>query len=449
VRPIAVRRGQWRRFQHFVNRCGPNVSQAPARAGVGRVDPQRGGAAVRDVELFQVALGLVEPWYVKSCRFDAETKRLDIDIDFKRGARFTCPEGHGVKCPVHDTVEKTWRHLDFFQHEAYINARVPRITNDNGDVRLVTVPWARPGSGFTLLFEALIMMLVPAMPVRQAGELVGEHDTRLWRILHHHVDEARAKADHSSVNKVAIDEKAVRRGHNYVTLFVDMDERRVLFVTEGKDASTVEMFADDLEAHGGDASRVKQVSIDMSAAFIKGVTDNLTEAEITFDKFHAVKLVNDAVDKVRREEVKFRPELKKSRYLWLKNEPNLSADGRETLASLTKMHLRTGRAYQMRLAFQEIYEQPNRQWGGLYLNRWLGWAKRSRLEPMKAVARTIDKHYDGILAWFDSRINNGIMEGINSVVQAAKVKARGYRTLRCLSAMTYLLAGRLTLKLPT
>ena len=205
---------------------------------------------MRDTELFQAALGLADPWYVKAVRFDATAKRLDIDIDFKRGARFQNPGDNSANCPVHDTVEKQWRHLDFFQHEAYINARVPRVKGNDGSVRLVNVPWARPGSGFTLLFEALIMALVPAMPVKEAGEIVSEHDTRLWRVIHHHVEEARARADHAAVSKVAIDETAARRGHNYVTLFVDIDQRRVLFVTEGKDASTVARFADDLEAHG-------------------------------------------------------------------------------------------------------------------------------------------------------------------------------------------------------
>ena len=138
------------------------------------------------------------------------------------------------------------------------------------------------------------------------------------------------------------------------TTFVDIDQHRVLFVTEGRGADTVGRFADDLEAHNGDASHIKEVCIDMSAAFIKGVTENLTEAEITFDKFHAVKLVNDAVDKVRRDEAKSRPELKRSRYLWLKNEPKLSAQGRADLQALSRLHLKTGRAYQLRLAFQEI-----------------------------------------------------------------------------------------------
>lgn len=404
---------------------------------------------MRDTDLMQLALGLVPPWMVKACTFDAEARRLDIEIDFARGGRFPCPQCAKADCPVHDTAMQTWRHLDFFQHQAFLHARVARITCPDCGVKQITVPWARAGSGFTLLFEALAMTLMTAMPVAAAARLMKEHDTRMWRVLHHWVEQARERADFADVKRVAIDETAARRGHDYVSLFVDIDQRRVLFLTEGRGADTVAAFADDLEAHNGDASRVKQVCIDMSAAFIKGVTDNLTEAEITFDKFHAVKLVNDAVDKVRRVESKGRPELKRSRYLWLRNAPSLSAESRASLEALTKLHLKTARAYRIRLAFQEIYKQPTWEWGAIYLDRWYSWAIRSRLEPMKEAARTVMRHRDGILAWFDSRIANGLIEGINSLVQAAKAKARGYRSTRTLKAITYLIAGKLHLRLPT
>jgi transposase len=404
---------------------------------------------MRDTDLMQLALGLIPPWLVKTCAFDAEARRLDIEIDFARGGRFPCPGCGKADCPVHDTVMQEWRHLDFFQHQAFLHARVARIACPGCGVKQIAVPWARTGSGFTLLFEALVMTLVTAMPVRAAARLVGEHDTRLWRIVHHWVEAARARADFASVKRVAIDETAARRGHDYVTLFVDIDQRRVLFVADGRDANTVAAFADDLEDHNGDASHIKEVCIDMSGPFIKGVDYNLTEAEITFDKFHAVKLVNDAVDKVRRAESKERPELKRSRYLWLKNERHLSAEQSANLDALSRMHLKTARAYRLRLAFQDIYEQPSPGWGELVLDRWYSWAIRSRLEPMKDAARTIMRHRDGILRWFTSKIANGLIEGINSLVQAAKAKARGYRSTRNLKAITYLIAGKLDLKLPT
>jgi len=404
---------------------------------------------MRDIDLFQLALGLVPPWMVADAKFDADKKRLDIEIDFKTGGRFACPECGKADCPVHDTVKKTWRHLNFFQHQAFLHARIPRIDCPDHGVRLVAVPWARPGSGFTLLFEAFVMTLVKGMPVAAAARLVGEHDTRLWRVIQHYVEDAVARMDLADLRRVAIDETAAKRGHNYISLFLDIDSRKVVYATEGKDADTVARFADHVDDHNSDASRIKEVCIDMSAAYVKGVEYNLTEAEITFDKFHAVKLVNDAVDQVRRAESRERPELKHSRYLWLKNERHLSVEQLTTLAELTRMHLKTARAYRLRLAFQEMYDAPSLDWGELIFDRWYGWAIRSRLEPMKKAARTLKQHRDGVLRWFDSKIANGLIEAINSLVQAAKAKARGYRSLRNLIAITYLIAGKIDLKLAT
>ena len=404
---------------------------------------------MRDNDLFQLALGITSPWFVAASAFDAAKKRLDIGVDFKAGSRFACPDCNAESCPVHDTAEKTWRHLDFFQHQAFLTARVPRITCTKCGVKQVGVPWARKGSGFSLLFEALAMALVTHMPVAAAARLVGEHDTRLWRVVFHYVREAVARMDLAQLRRICIDETAARRGHDYISIFVDIDTRKVVFVTDGRDAGTVAAFADHVDAHNSDASRIKEVCIDMSGAFIKGVTENLTEAEITFDKFHVMKMLGDAVDKTRRAEAKARPELKGSRYVWLKNEANLSAEGRDTLATLSQLHLKTARAYQLRCAFQEVYAQPSRGWAELMLDKWDSWAIRSRIEPIKTVAKTIRRHRDGILAWFDSRIANGLIEGINSLVQAAKAKARGYRNRETLKAMTYLIAGKLDLKLPT
>ena len=404
---------------------------------------------MRDTDLLQAALGLKAPWSVLASRFDEAARRLDIDIGFARGARFACPSCGAASCPAYDSEEMTWRHLNFFQHQCHLNARVPRVRCDACGVRRVTVPWARAGSGFTLLFEALVMALVASMPVARVARTVGEHDTKLWRVVHHYVEQARAGADHGAVGRVAFDETAARRGHDYVSLFVDLDHARVLFVADGKDATTVAAFADDLRAHGGDPARVGEVCIDMSPAFIKGTAAHLPQAEVTFDKFHTVKIINEAVDLVRREEQKYRPELKWTRYVWLKNATNLSAGQRETLVSLTDSNLKTARAYQIRLTFQEFYQQGSCQQGEAFLKRWYFWATHSRLPPMVEAALTIRRHWNGILRWHDTHIANGILEGINSLVQAAKAKARGYRSSRNLKAIIYLVAGKLQISLPT
>jgi transposase len=403
---------------------------------------------MRDTTLLQLALGLTPPWTVTGSDFDAEARRLDIQIDFAAGSRFTCPTCGAANCPAYDTERKTWRHLNFFQHQAYLTARVPRVRCETCGIKTVSVPWARPDSGFTLLFEAMVMTMVSAMPVKAVARMVGEHDTRLWRVVHHYVEEARARADASGVTQVAIDETAARRGHDYITLFVDIDQARVLFATEGRDATTIAAFADDLAAHGGDPETIGEVCIDMSPAFIKGVGESLPNAAITFDKFHAVKIINDAVDLVRRAEQKGQGLLRGTRYIWLRNPDTLSDRQKATLEALPTRHLKTARAYQIRLAFQDLYDQPTVEAGAGFLKKWYFWATHSRLEPVIDAAHTIKRHWDGILRWFDSKIANGLIEGINSMVQAAKAKARGYRSIRNLKAMVYLLAGKLDMRLP-
>jgi len=405
---------------------------------------------MRDIDLLQMALGLTPPWQVLSSDFNLQQRRLDIKIDFPRGSIFSCPECGQNNVKAYDTEEKSWRHLNFFQHEAYLVARVPRVQCDKCGIRLVNVPWARTGSGFTLLFEAMIMTLAKVMPVKNIASFVNEHDTRLWRVLHHYVDDARDNADYSEVTEVGVDETSSKRGHNYVSLFVDLDGPKVLFVTEGKDASTVERFKHDLTDHKGNSENIQEVCCDMSPAFISGVEKQFPNAQLTFDKFHIMKIINAAVDEVRRQEQKNRPELARTRYIWLKNPENLKLSQIGTLADLSvkKLNLKTSRAYHIRLNFQELFSQPPHM-AEAYLKKWYFWATHSRLEPIKQAAYTIKRHWDGVLRWFHSNINNGILEGINSLIQAAKAKARGYRTTRNLITMIYLIGGKLDFRLPT
>jgi transposase len=405
---------------------------------------------MKDTDLFQLALGLQAPWQVSKVEFDSAKSQLTIMIDFPKGSRFSCPACGQADCKAYDTEQKRWRHLNFFQHETYLTARVPRSDCPQCGPRQVSVPWARPGSGFTLLFEAYVILMAQQMPVNSLGQLIGEHDTRLWRLLHHYVDAAREQVDMSATVRVGMDETSKSRGHDYVSLFVDIEERKVIFATPGKDATTVERFGEDLLAHQGDPKKVEEVCCDMSPAFISGVEQHLPNAQFTFDKFHVMKIINDAVDHVRKEERKQRAELKHSRYVWLKNPTNLKASQSELLAklSLKGLNLKTVRAYHIRLNFQELWQQPLDQ-AEAFLKKWYFWATHSRLQPMIDAARTIKRHWQGVLRWFTSQINNGILEGINSLVQAAKARARGYRSDRNFITMIYLLAGKLKFDLPT
>jgi len=411
-------------------------------SGVGRRAGPGDHQAMDTNALFTMALGLKSPWEVRTLDFNAGERRLDILVDFERGASFPCPTC-GQPSKVHDTEEKTWRHLDFFQHAAYLTARVPRCKCDEHGVKQVAVPWAREGSGFTLLFEALIMTLVQGMPVAAAARLVGEHDTRIWRILHHHVDEARSQKDMSSVTQLGIDETASRRGQNYITLFMDMATRSLLFATEGRDAATVAAFKADLLAHGGKAENIEEACMDMHQAFIKGIKAAFPYAHLTFDRFHVMKMANEAVDQVRRQEAKDHPELKRTRYCWLKNPSNLSSHQRERIQDLKCSNLQTAEAYRMKLPLQDFYEQSNLLAAGQFLEEWCEMATESGLPPFVKFAQTLRDHAAGVLRWFVKGLTNGILEGINSLIQAAKAKARGYRTVRNIVAIAYLIAGKL------
>jgi len=400
---------------------------------------------MQDKDLFALALGLSKPWFVAGVEFEPEQKRLELLIDFERGGTFSCPECGAAGCKAYDTEERRWRHLNFFQFETHLRARMPRVQCGGCGVKPVQAPWARPGSGFTLMFEALVLTMAPHMPVRAVARLLGEHDTRLWRILHHYVDAAIETRDDSEVREVGVDETASRRGHNYVSLFVDLERARVLHVAEGRSASTVDEFRRDLQAHGGLPEQIREICCDMSPAFIKGIEEAFPKAAITFDKFHVMRLIGDAVDKTRRAERSEHPEYKGYRYALLRNPETMSDRELDfTSELLRKSTSKTARAFHLKLVFREFYEQP-RRYAERFLQRWYSWAIRSRIPAMKAAAATIRRHWNGVLRWFVSGISNGLLEGLNSLVQAAKAKARGYASFRNLRTIIYLIAGKLDL----
>lgn len=384
-----------------------------------------------NAELFEAALGIKSPWFIERIEFDADEKRLDVYINFERGSTFPSErEGFADLYKVKDTKDKTWRHLNFFEHECYLHCRTPRLDLGGGKTEMVSPPWDGVSPGFSLLFEALVIEMCANMPVHCVCRIIGEEDRKVWRLLGEYVDSTLALQDCSGLSTVGMDETSRTKGHNYVSLFVDMDERRTVHVAEGKDHKTVADFALSLEARNGDRNQVQQVSCDMSPAYIKGVNEFLPQAAITFDRFHITKLINAAVDEVRRKEVASQPILVKSRYVLLKNEEKLTKKEKEKLEELKmpKWNLKSIRALHIRENFQSIYKAETEEKFETLLKKWYFWATHCRLQPIINVAKTIKEHWDGVVQWKKSQIDNGILEGLNSIVQAAKAKARGYRS---------------------
>lgn len=395
-------------------------------------------------KLFAAALGIAAPWFVAGLRFDEKSKVLTIGVDFAVGSRFRI-EGAPGDHPVHDTVTKTYRHLNFFQHECVLDVRTPRVKLPDGSVRLVRPEFAGQLSGFTLLFEALVLMLAPQMPFAAVARTVGISAHRVRAICEGYVAQALQAADFSTVTCLAIDETSRARGHDYITLAADAEARRVLAVVEGRDAKTVTTIAAELTEHGCPAGQITSVSIDMSPAFIKGCTEVLPKARITFDKFHVVWHANAAVDKMRRIEQRTDPSLKGMRWSLLKDRAKLRPEAVVDLdALIARMaRVRTARAWVYKEQLREILDRKQIHVVRAALRQWCTCVMRSKVAPMKDVAALVRRHLEGIVAWAQTRQTNGFLEALNGLFQAAKRRARGFTRFKTIKTVIFLIAGKL------
>ena len=399
-------------------------------------------------KIFESALGIGSPWFIAGMNFDQSQRKLSIRIDFEVGSRFAVP-GQAGEHPVHDTVTKTYRHLNFFQHECVLEVRVPRVQLPDGSVRQVSPAWAGKLSGFTLLFEAFVLLLARETTFTGAARISGLSIHRVMSLCERYVDEAVSTADFSEVRRLAIDETSRAKGHDYVSLFADADpdpeRRRVLFVAEGREADTVGAFASNLRAHGGKPTQITSISIDMSPAFIKGVEEHFPKAQITFDKFHVIAHASEAITAMRREEQQRDPSLKGLRWVLLKDRSKLTHAQRAELDGLLSRMTttRTARAWHYREQLRDILTRKQPTVVARLLNGWCSNVLRSKVEPMKKVAEMIRSHFHGILAWVHSRQTNGFLEAINGLFQAAKRKARGYTRFRTIRTVIFMIAGKL------
>jgi len=410
--------------------------------------------------LFTNALGLQPPWVVEDVKLDTAKRRIDFEVGCQ-GALLACPQCGAAAQPVHDRLRRSWRHLDFFQFEAWLHADVPRVgCAACGKTSQVVVPWAREGSGFTLLFEALALALCRDMPVKQAAVLLRCADKQLWRRIDHYVAQARALDDMSAVQIVGIDETSLQRGQSYITVVHDLDTKRLLFATEGRDHQTVVDFAADLKAHGGDPERVRHVCQDMSPAFAKGVGLALPNALISYDRFHVVAMANEAMDQVRQAEMRDdapgvtralgtadRKSIKGLMWGMRKNPSGWTQQQTNAMHWLQRSSLKSARAWRLKMALREVYARAaasnDARLARADLDAWLSWARRSRLESFKKLARTITQRADAVVRGMTDNRSNAFVEAMNGLLQQVKRAARGFRTAKNFIAIAYLRMSKL------
>jgi transposase len=299
------------------------------------------------------------------------------------------------------------------------------------------------------------MFLIKDMPVSKVAQLVGEHDTRLWRVVRHYVDAAHQRQDWSKITDVALDDTATKKGHNYATVVVELDRTRtesarLIFMTQDRKSSSVGEFASHFQAHGATTIQIKQIGIDMSKAYISGVQEFFPTAKVVFDRFHVMQLAGKAVDTVRRELKKQGVKFEKGALWALRgNEARLSEAQLALRHALCAQHKHLARAMALRDYLQETWEWPGIHSAEMHLTSWCSWAQRSRLPSFQKLARTIRSHFDGILAYFPDRITSAAMEAINGVIQNARRRARGFKNFDNFRAIAYWSAGKLDLKLPS
>ena len=395
-------------------------------------------------QLFETAIGIAAPWYVDSVDFSLQERNLTIKIDFKRGTRFAVTDFEGEH-PTHDTVRKSYRYLNFFQYNCVLEVRVPRIRLPDGSVRQVEPDFAGQLSGFSKMFEAFILLMAREMSFSGVARTANLSVHRVMAICERYVDLAVAERSLSEVTELAVDETSKQRGHKYVTLVADADEHAVIFVTEGKDAKTLENFVDDFKSHDGDPNKIKSISMDMSKSFIKGAQDNLPNAQITFDKFHVVAHASKALDETRRQEQKSDPTLKGMRWKLLRDPNDLTTEDKAEVQAFIKQiaSKRTARAWSYREQLREILQRKQVNVVRRMLLQWCTNVTRSKVEPMKKVAKMVRSHLDGIVAWTKTRQTNGFLEAINGLFQAAKRRARGFTRFSTIRTVIFLIAGKL------
>lgn len=411
--------------------------------------------------LFTAALGLGQPWKVDRVELNTAKRRIDFEVTHT-GARLVCPACGAQDQPVHERVRRSWRHLDFFQFEAWLHASIPRVgCTACGKTSQTPVPWAREGSGFTLLFEALAISLCQELPVRQAAQLLRVADKQLWRRIEHYVEQARARQDMSKVSIIGVDETSVRRGQQYITVVHDLDAKRLLFATTGRDHTTVERFAQDLVAHGGQRERIEHVCMDMSAGYALGAATSLPQAQISYDRFHVVALANTAMDEVRsaewrqdaqRVQEKLGPLGARERrsVLWAmrRNPSGWSAAQSQAMHWLQRANLKSTRAWRLKMGLRQVYAQArlhgDAATAAADLKRWMGWARRSRLEAFKRLAATLAGHFDAVVRGMFEHRSNAFVEAMNGLLQQAKRAARGFKSATTFISIAYLRMGKLT-----
>ena len=406
---------------------------------------------MQDKELYQQILGLSSPWTVSDVQLDHDSQEIRVGVEHARGAKFCCPEC-SAELPCHDhAAERRWRHLDSCQFKTVLIARTPRVKCPEHGVRNATLPWAEKGSRFTIMFERFaIDVLMAAQTVKGAQGILRTSWDETWHILDKAVERGKSRKCEKAMPRIGIDEKAFRKGQNYITLIYDLDNSTVEAIADGNDTDSGRDCFSQLSQSQRES--VDAIAMDMSAAFVKAAKASipLAETKIVHDRFHVMKLANEAVDKVRRGEHRRLTQdgdkrLSGTRYLWLTSQENLSDRQKERLDEAYQHELETGKAWAYKEMLRDLWTREDARSATAFFKDWYKRVIHTKLTHLKKVAKTIRERIANVVSYCTHGITNAVAEGMNSKIMSIKRRVGGYRNRENFKTAIYFYCGGLDL----
>jgi len=385
---------------------------------------------VLDIDVFARLLNLKKPWKVNRVRVSAAEMELSVWLEHRPRTEFVCPECQ-LPLPLYDHAPaRRWRHLDHGGYVTWLHARIPRVYCLEHGVRRVNIPWALPEARSTLAFERHAIDVLRETDVLGGARLLKVSWDEAWHLMERAVARGQQAKKRRVIPYLGVDEKAVARGHQYVTMVCDLDRGTVEFLAKNREKSSLDAYYASLSAR--QLTGIRGVAMDMWDPYIASTVAHVPNgrAKIVFDRYHIMKHMNEAVDTVRKQENRSLLAddidlLTGTKYLWLYAEENVPEKMNRWFAVLREANLKTARAWAIKEALRELWDYHRKGWAELYWKRWYFWATHCRLAPVRKAARTIHRHLDNVLTYFDHRITNAVSEGLNSKIQTLKKTPMG------------------------
>ena len=405
---------------------------------------------MHDRELYRHLLGLTDPWTVTEVKLDVSEQRVDVWVDHPRGLKWKCPEcGEGFSLHDHGE-ERVWRHLDSCQFKTYLHASPPRVKCPRHGVSRVRLPWAEPNSRFTALFERLAIEVLRETGIQGASRILRMSWDEAWGIMSRAVARGKSRQEQTVTPRIGVDEKSFKKRHRYVTIVSDLDKGVVVHVGEHRRKSTLDAYFQGLTNQQKEG--IQAVAMDMWDPYVQSVEENLPNGEekIVFDRYHIMKHMNDAVDKVRKKEHRALMKegidiLKRSKYLWLYAKENLPPTYKDQFKAVQEANLKTGRAWAIKESLRRLWSYRRKGWLIRFWKQWYFWATHSKLGPVIQCARTLRRRLDNIFTYVSHPITNATSEGLNSKIQTIKKTANGFRNFQNFITAIYFHCGGLDL----